>query len=1304
MSSEKLLEVAERGSPGRGAYPAGAASDSTGVSPTEQVWNGFKTSRGLIVSQVYRLNGQVVVDIFEEEMQSLTPVPFSDLGLEDVSPDPVSLLPSQRRKVEGWNLQETLRNAFGVLALRPALGELGKKGELKWTTWRTLGQRSTDLSRYLTSILPKSACVILSARNSVDWIVALLAIVLAGCMAVPLHFLAQESFREAVSAEADVRAAFTDVPKSWKSVRVLDLGKMRELEAQGASLRKSDELKDASLSSLKLQLQGFLEDLQKAHQIPKSATSARHALQAFLAAEKWDDELGQLIVMLARHDMQWLTALAAPGVVGPLTLRALAESWMPAQARAQWEAVGERFGDVWLTAVLEALSRHRRPDSDCLAYALRLGRRQTLLDPWAVELVCRLAASLPLHAQQAWFDLADKVAPAKVGASYEVLRATPLRSSRENDQEVYELAEGSVVEVLQVSGSAVEVASEVAQGWIDLWDGSGAPIMDETIPEPIAMILYTSGSTGAPKGALIKNSALNRYMCNRISTGESDFSGVLIHGAPLSTSASPYNIFGNILGGGRSVILEEGGQLFELAPLVGPTQLGGVPQMWALLYKRFQDRLSSCDEAGARALREEAKSWLGPRIHRINCGGALPCPAVMRWLQSTYSDAEVSENYGLTEAGGITASGPGQLPPIKDGVQVRLEDFGMYKTTDVPPRGEICVKTQRMAAGYLNRPDITSESFTSDGFFRTGDIGEMPDPKHLRVIDRKKAFFKLSNGEWVSPEAVEAILMECPEVQQVLVHGDSAHDCIVAVAVARVPAEQVLDAFRGIMQLRTGLRHFETPQAVHVTSEAWDANNGLLTATGKLCRRKILEHFATPIQEMLESGKDDRTEHEVVRLIRQGTDEKAWQELNLTSVAAVSAAHAIRLFFGVDVSVIHLLQKPPLAAMKAHVEGRQQLSLSTREELTGLGGFVPMSGERSSKILLTGATGHVGACVLQHLVISGLRVTTLVRGSSHASAEKRLLETLLRRGYNEAAEQLRLDGVRVVAGDLSEEFCNLPEEEFRDLAGGISLHVAAEVHHLQSYSTLEATNVQGTRRLLMLTALAPTKFVLISTESAQESRRSSGYGQTKHAAESLVQEALSCGMQGSILQLGMVGPDRVTGASNVQDWLIRYVLGALQLGAWHGPGSLRLFPCEEVAKAIVARIHDDTCKPAACVLPSAILMGLVASSEVLPRRIRQVALAEWQELLADLPESNPMFPLRHYYWRGLGRDLTEEGPHGYDQDSVNCMLKFLDREGLFPKALLQRTKSSNRAADIPSRPSLHRSISQPSEHEGSSPN
>ena len=336
MCAEKLFGV-----PSQETVHRSAATELY-VLHTGQVWNGFKTSSGLIVSHQYRLNGKTVVDIFTEETQMVAPLPLSDLGLEDVRPDPESLLPGQRRKVEGWNLQDTLRNAFRVLASRPALG-VHVNGELLWTTWRTLEQRSADLARFLTSILPKSACVILCARNSVDWIVALLAIVLAECIAVPIHVLAHESFREAVIAEADVQAAFTDTPgnwKNWKSLRVFDLHKICDMEAQGASLRKADELRAASLSSLKLQLQ----DLRNARNSPETTPSAaQRALQAFLAAEKWDDELGQLIVMLARHDMQWLKAMAAPGVVGPLTLRELAESWIkPSQARAQWEAVGER--------------------------------------------------------------------------------------------------------------------------------------------------------------------------------------------------------------------------------------------------------------------------------------------------------------------------------------------------------------------------------------------------------------------------------------------------------------------------------------------------------------------------------------------------------------------------------------------------------------------------------------------------------------------------------------------------------------------------------------------------------------------------------------------------------------------------------------------------------------------------------------------------------------------------------------------------------------------------------------------------
>ena len=84
-----------------------------------------------------------------------------------------------------------------------------------------------------------------------------------------------------------------------------------------------------------------------------------------------------------------------------------------------------------------------------------------------------------------------------------------------------------------------------------------------------------------------------------------------------------------------------------------------------------------------------------------------------------------------------------------------------------------------MTSGYLNRPDLTKTAFDEDGYYRTGDIGELVDkgpPKRIKVVDRCKNMFKLVNGEWVSPENVEAELMaKCSLLRQIMVFGSSRH-------------------------------------------------------------------------------------------------------------------------------------------------------------------------------------------------------------------------------------------------------------------------------------------------------------------------------------------------------------------------------------------------------------------------------------------------------------------------------------------------------------------------------------------------
>ena len=106
-----------------------------------------------------------------------------------------------------------------------------------------------------------------------------------------------------------------------------------------------------------------------------------------------------------------------------------------------------------------------------------------------------------------------------------------------------------------------------------------------------------------------------------------------------------------------------------------------------------------------------------------------------------------------------------------------------YWTTDNPPRGEICVKTLDMIDGYFKNPEVTAEKF-SDGYFLTGDIGVMDKDGKITIIDRKKNIFKLSQGEFVSPEELEGLYSGASHyISQLYIYGNSLQSSIVAVVV-----------------------------------------------------------------------------------------------------------------------------------------------------------------------------------------------------------------------------------------------------------------------------------------------------------------------------------------------------------------------------------------------------------------------------------------------------------------------------------------------------------------------------------------
>jgi long-chain acyl-CoA synthetase len=393
--------------------------------------------------------------------------------------------------------------------------------------------------------------------------------------------------------------------------------------------------------------------------------------------------------------------------------------------------------------------------------------------------------------------------------------------------------------------------------WDDIVAGS-QPLPGQPLRrgDDLATIMYTSGTTGMPKGVMHTFAAFAWSIGAARKRVPFDGASRMLSYLPLSHVAERTLVEHGQLASGMHVFFAESLETFTAdLQRARPTLFFSVPRLWV----KFQQGVSAKMPPAKlkrmlripilnNIVRRKILTALGLDQCQFAAGGAAPMPPdLLRWYAAL--GLPVIEVYGMTENCGVShATLPGELNPGSvgtsyDGVQCRID----------PANGEIQMKSPGLMTGYYKEPDLTKDAFTDDGWLHTGDKGQVDAKGNLRITGRVKDLFKTSKGKYVAPAPIEDKLVMHSSVEACCVTGANLGQPLGIVMLnmeaagrardgaGRAELERSLD--QHLKDINVTLDPHEQLDALVVVTEPWSVDNGFITPTFKVKRNRVEEVY-----------------------------------------------------------------------------------------------------------------------------------------------------------------------------------------------------------------------------------------------------------------------------------------------------------------------------------------------------------------------------------------------------------------------------------------------------------------------------